>query len=80
MDEVVVLHFAPMLYVHYDAWRIWVFGMEHPIQERLHVFDKFAVLAEEALFFGRVDLECEAVGRLEFLNLEGKIEVPQHRI
>jgi hypothetical protein len=80
LPQFVISHGAPMADVDLHPLSTPVLGLENPVQKKLQVFQRFAVVTDQSVAFGRKNLELPARVGLDLLDVHDEAEVTKHGV
>jgi hypothetical protein len=80
LAEFVVAHGSPVPDVDLYTVGIPVLGLKNPIQEKLQIFQRFTLMTDQGLTFGRKNLKLATGFGLDFLDIRDETEVTKHGI
>jgi hypothetical protein len=80
LPQLVVPHRAPMADVDLYPERVSILGLENPVEEKLQIFKRLAIVADQRLTLGRKNLKLTTGIGLDFLDIRDEAKVTKHGV
>jgi hypothetical protein len=80
LPQFVISHCAPVANIDLDPLSTPVLGLENSVQKKLQVFQRFAIVTDQRVAFGRKNLELPTGVGLDLLDIRDEAEVTKHRV
>jgi hypothetical protein len=80
LPQLVVAHRAPMADVDLYSERVSILGLENAVEEKLQIFKRLTIVADQRFTLGRKNLKLTTGIGLDFLDIRDEAKVTKHGV